>query len=111
RLPELEGGRGVAIDEGLLDRRFPRGEPGKHLRQAVEQLPEPLAEGGAVLRDDRAASHEHEPRPVAVDHAPAGAPKPRIDADDANRFAHHALGVAREAARFDAGGGPPNTAL
>ena len=85
RLAELQRGGGVAIDEGLLDRRFLRAKaapapPGGRRRSGEARAPRL----SPVVGDDRAAGDENEPHPVAVDHPPAGAPQPRVDADDAN---------------------------
>ena len=54
RLAELQRGRAVAIDEGLLDGRlFRRPSRAKHLLQAIENLPEPRAQALVVVGHDR----------------------------------------------------------
>ena len=82
--PSFKRGRGVAIDESLLDGRLLRRKPRQHLLQTIEDLAKPGAQAFLVIGDDRAAGHEGEPHPVGVDHPPAGAPEPRVDADNAN---------------------------
>ena len=48
-----------------------------------------------VVGDERAAGEITEPVALDRDHAPAGAAEPRIDAEDANRAAQHALVIPR----------------
>ena len=86
RLAELERRGGVLVDEGRLDRRLVGREFVDHAAQARR--------GSSTSRSASAAlsSVATEPQamkisrlPSIVDHAPAGAAEPRIDAEDANR--------------------------
>ncbi len=65
RLAELQRGRGVAVDEGVLDGRLLGRKPRQHLLQTIEDLPKPGTQAFPVVGDDRAAGDEDEPRPVA----------------------------------------------
>ena len=109
RLAELQRGRGVAVDEGLLDGGFHRREPRQHLLKPVEQLTEPDAERLAVIGADRAAGDVGEPHPVGINDSPPRAAEPRVDADDANRFASHAHVISRvgRLATIEEGENPP----
>ena len=82
-MTELEGGAGILVDEGLLDRRLMRHKGGDHRLESVLQLDKPLGERAAFVRAHHAVGNVAEPGAVALDDAPAGAPEPRIDADDA----------------------------
>ncbi len=63
-----------------------------HLREPVVDRHQPLGERALVAGGDRAAGHEDQPVAGNVDHAPAGAAEPGIDAENANRTASHRSG-------------------
>ena len=81
--------RRVGIDEGLLHRRLVWTIRLDHREQAVMDCHQPLAERGLVGGRNRAAGDIDQPVAVGLDQAPAGAPEPRIDAENANRLGHH----------------------
>ena len=100
RLAELEGGGGVLVDEGRLDRRFVGRMLVDHALQTVVD-----GESSRTARSAR-SSVASEPQatklrrlPSIVDHAPAGAAEPRIDAEDANRATHDRPLIALAAMR------------
>ena len=88
RLSELQRRRGIAIDEGRLDRRLVRRERIHHPLQLVMDGAEPLGERRACSGVIVPGGDERQPRTEALDDAPASAPKAGIDANDANRLAH-----------------------
>ena len=85
RLAELQRRLRVAIDEGLLDRRLVGAMGGDDRGEPVVEFAQPIGEGVAGFGMDRAAGDEGEPRPVGLDHAPAGMAQAGIDAENANR--------------------------
>ena len=95
--PSFKVAARVAIDESLLDRRLYRCKPRHHLGKPLEDLAQPGAQAFSVIGDHRAAGHEGQPDPVAVDDPPAGAPQPRVDADDANPAAWLCAGSSQRA--------------
>jgi hypothetical protein len=74
----------VAVDEGLLDGGLLRRVDLERRHEIAVQAREARGERRAGVGADGSAGDEGEPRPGAVDHAPAGAAETGIDADDAN---------------------------
>src|SRR6185436_2775551 len=92
RLAELQRGAGVFVDEGRLDRRLVGRPLLDHRREPVVDHHQPLGQRTFVAGRNRAAGGEDQPVASNVDHAPAGAPEPRVDTENANRTACHRLG-------------------
>ena len=88
RLAKLERRRGVGVDEGAFHRRLVRLVLLDHCDQPVMDGHQPRPERGAVVGVERAAGDVDQPVALDVDHAPAGAAEPRIDAENANRLRH-----------------------
>ena len=84
-LPELERRLRVLVDEGLLDRDLVRRELAHHRGEPVMELLEALGEAGLVVRGDRPAGDEGQPRSLDRDQPPAGAAQAGVDAEDAGR--------------------------
>ena len=88
RLAELQRRGGILVDEGLLDGGLVR----RLVASCTAARPScswQSRAASAALSSERTVPAADEAQHVAVDvdHAPAGAAKPRIDADDANRLA------------------------
>jgi hypothetical protein len=81
---QLQGRLGVAVHEGLLDRRLVRAVGGDDGLDPGEQAEQALGERQAVLRRDHPVGHVAEPRAVTDDHAPARAAQAGIQAQDSN---------------------------
>ena len=84
RLAELERRVGVLVDEGGLDRRLVGAELVEDAHQAVVNGKKPYRQCVPVVGGHRAAGEKDEPVAGNLDHAPAGAAEPRIDAENAN---------------------------
>jgi len=87
-LAELQGGGGVLVDEGGLNRRLVRPVCVDHLHHRVMERHQPHGERGRLVGLGRAAGDVDETVALDLDHPPAGAAEPGIDAKDANRSAH-----------------------
>ena len=78
----------ASFDEGLLDRRLLRHGGVQDLGEPVMQLAKARRQRRFVIGTHSAGADEAERIAEALDDTPTGAPEPRIDADDANRFPH-----------------------
>ena len=87
-LPELQGGDGVLVDEGLLDRRLVRLVGMHDFRQAVVQLAEPGRQIHVSVGGDGAGGDEAQRVAQRLDDAPAAAAEARVNADNSNRVLH-----------------------
>ena len=103
RLAELERRLGVLVDEGRLDRRLVRPEFFENAHQPVMDGEKPRGERVPIVGRHRAAADKAEPIAGNLDHAPAGAAEPRIDAENANRAASCPMTIAPPARDFDRG--------
>ena len=88
RLAELQRRRGVAVDEGLLDRRLVGRVVADHRREPAVQRQQPVRQLAVERRMDRAGGDEGERIAARRDDAPAGAAEAGIDAEDANLSDH-----------------------
>jgi hypothetical protein len=85
RLPQLQGGRGVGVDEGLLDRRLVRGVSLQHRRQGVVKLDQTLGQGATGVGMDRAVGDVGQAVADDVNDAPPGVAQARVDPQQTNR--------------------------
>src|SRR6266566_4602419 len=98
RLPELERCGGVLVHEGRLHRGFVRRMLFDHAPQAVVDGEEARGEPRLLVGRKRPASEEAQPVAGERHHAPTGATKPGIDAEDPNQVAHDRPLIAPPAA-------------
>ena len=88
RLAELQRRRGVAVDEGLLDRRLVGRVVANDRGEAAMKREKALGELAVERRVDGAGGDEGERVAARRDDAPAGAAEAGIDAEDANLSGH-----------------------
>ena len=88
RLAELQRRRGVAVDEGLLDRRLVGRVGADHLGEPAVDREQPLRQLAVERRVDRAGGDEGERIAARRDDPPAGVAEAGIDAENANLLGH-----------------------
>ena len=87
-LAELERRARILAHEGQFDRRLIGPEFVENAHQAVMNDQKPRGERIAIVGGHRAAADKAQRIAGDLDHAPAGAAEPGIDAEDANRAVH-----------------------
>src|SRR5581483_11664525 len=85
RLSQFQGRAGIRIHKSFLHRRLMRPVRRDHCSQARVQRGKACREALAFARLHRAASYISKPVALTVDDPPAGAAKPRIEPEDADR--------------------------
>ena len=84
RLPELERGAGIGVDEGLLHGGLIRLIFAKDVDELGVELEEALGQRLVAIGMERAIGHIGEARAFLPDDAPAGVAQARVDADDSD---------------------------